>query len=280
MAVELRGDAVRHDYSLYGSLFVRQLFELLEKGEVIEVPTDTPLSEQQAWSYFRDIVLGIEYLHFQKIIHRDIKPSNLLVGDDGRLHIGDFGVCNEFDGADALLAGTAGTPAFMAPEALSRLPGGYSGKAADVWSMGITLYTFVYGRLPFQDDNILSLYNKIQYQPLKFPQSPSISNELKDLVTKMLRKNPAERLELQQIKDHSWVTCFGTALLPSAADNCSSRVEVTDEEISSCVRSIPKLNTLILVKSMLKKHSFSHPYKKDGFKRANSAPGSYDFFNR
>ena len=66
--------------------------------------------------------------------------------------------------------------------------------------MGITLYTFVYGRLPFQDDNILSLYNKIQYQPLKFPQSPSISNELKDLVTKMLRKNPAERLELQQIK--------------------------------------------------------------------------------
>ncbi|CAL4080881.1 unnamed protein product, partial [Meganyctiphanes norvegica] len=103
-------------------------FELLEKGEVMEIPTDVPLSEDQAWTYFRDMVLGIEYLHYQKIIHRDIKPSNLLLGDNGHVQIADFGVCNEFDGKDAFLTNTAGTPAFMAPEALSTSRDKFSGK--------------------------------------------------------------------------------------------------------------------------------------------------------
>ncbi|KAH6933954.1 hypothetical protein HPB50_019305 [Hyalomma asiaticum] len=71
-------------------------------------------------------------VHHQKIIHRDIKPSNLLLDDKGRVQIADFGVCNQFEGVDALLSGTAGTPAFVAPEALSgkrtiRSPGNYSG---------------------------------------------------------------------------------------------------------------------------------------------------------
>ena len=65
-------------------------------------------------------------MHFQHIIHRDIKPSNLLLSEDGRVQIADFGVCNEFHGSDAALSNTAGTPAFMAPEALTNSK--YSGK--------------------------------------------------------------------------------------------------------------------------------------------------------
>ena len=65
-------------------------------------------------------------VHYNHVIHRDIKPSNLLLGDDGRLRIADFGVCNEFQGAeDAWLDNTVGTPAFLAPEALV---GKFSGK--------------------------------------------------------------------------------------------------------------------------------------------------------
>lgn len=69
-------------------------------------------------------------MHYQKIIHRDIKPSNLLLGDDGHVKIADFGVSNQFEGNDALLSSTAGTPAFMAPETLSDTRKSFSGKVS------------------------------------------------------------------------------------------------------------------------------------------------------
>lgn len=261
------------------------VFELLEKGEVMEIPTDMPLSEDQAWAYFRDVLLGIEYLHYQKIIHRDIKPSNLLLGDNGHIKIADFGVCNEFDGKDAFLTNTAGTPAFMAPEALSTSRHKYSGKAADIWAMGITLYAFVYGKLPFHDDNIVVLYDKIRNSPLSFPPIPFVSDDLKDLISLMLEKNPAHRITLPDIKEHPWVTAGNQYLLPTEEENCIL-IEVTDEEVQSCVRSIPKLETLILIKCMLKKHSFQNPFRmnilyKEQFARtgrSHSAPGSYEFY--
>lgn len=72
--------------------------------------------------------LGCFSVHYQKIIHRDIKPSNLLLGDDGHVKIADFGVSNQFEGNDAQLSSTAGTPAFMAPEAISQTGKSFSGK--------------------------------------------------------------------------------------------------------------------------------------------------------
>lgn len=69
-------------------------------------------------------------MHCQKIVHRDIKPSNLLLGDDGHVKIADFGVSNQFEGNDAQLSSTAGTPAFMAPEAISDTGQSFSGKVA------------------------------------------------------------------------------------------------------------------------------------------------------
>ncbi|KAJ9580240.1 hypothetical protein L9F63_004113, partial [Diploptera punctata] len=253
-------------------------FELLERGEVLEVPTDTPLTEAQAWGYFRDVVMGIEYLHYQRIIHRDIKPSNLLLSEDGHVQIADFGVCNEFHGNDAALSSTAGTPAFMAPEALTNSK--YSGKASDIWSMGVTLYAFVYGRIPFHDENVLALYNKIQNDAVVFREKPEISAELKDLISRMLHKDPSQRLTLPEVKRHTWVTAGGTSLLPSEEENCEL-VEVTDEEVQQVIQSIPKLDTLILVKTMLKKHSFQNSSRCEKFQRSgrsHSAPDSYDLF--
>uniref|UniRef100_A0A5F9D2T6 Calcium/calmodulin dependent protein kinase kinase 1 n=1 Tax=Oryctolagus cuniculus TaxID=9986 RepID=A0A5F9D2T6_RABIT len=122
------------------------VFDLLRKGPVMDVPCDKPFPEEQARLYLRDVVLGLEYLHCQKIVHRDIKPSNLLLGDDGHVKIADFGVSNQFEGNDAQLSSTAGTPAFMAPEAISDSGQSFSGKALDVWATGVTLYCFVYGK--------------------------------------------------------------------------------------------------------------------------------------
>ena len=123
------------------------VFEYVEKGLLIDVPTDEPLSEELAWGYFRDLVKGVEYLHCNKIIHRDLKPSNLLLNEQNHVKIVDFGISNEFDGEDAVISNSLGTPAFMPPEALSENRRCWMGKPLDIWAMGITLFCFVYGHV-------------------------------------------------------------------------------------------------------------------------------------
>uniref|UniRef100_A0A2K5HPR8 Protein kinase domain-containing protein n=1 Tax=Colobus angolensis palliatus TaxID=336983 RepID=A0A2K5HPR8_COLAP len=242
---------------------------------VMEVPCDKPFSEEQARLYLRDVILGLEYLHFQKIVHRDIKPSNLLLGDDGHVKIADFGVSNQFEGNDAQLSSTAGTPAFMAPEAISDSGQSFSGKALDVWATGVTLYCFVYGKCPFIDDFILALHRKIKNEPVVFPEEPEISEELKDLILKMLDKNPETRIGVPDIKLHPWVTKNGEEPLPSEEEHCSV-VEVTEEEVKNSVRLIPSWTTVILVKSMLRKRSFGNPFEPQARReeRSMSAPGN------
>ncbi|XP_053225837.1 calcium/calmodulin-dependent protein kinase kinase 2 isoform X5 [Podarcis raffonei] len=250
------------------------VFELVKKGPVMEVPNLKPLTEDQARFYFQDLIKGIEYLHYQKIIHRDIKPSNLLVGEDGHIKIADFGVSNEFKGTDALLTNTVGTPAFMAPETLSETRKIFSGKALDVWAMGITLYCFVFGQCPFMDERILSLHSKIKSQMLEFPDQPDISDELKDLITQMLDKNPESRITVPEIKVHPWVTKNGVEPLPTEDENCTL-IEVTEEEVENSVKHIPSLATVILVKSMIRKRSFGNPFEGSRREeRSLSAPGN------
>ncbi|XP_034953885.2 calcium/calmodulin-dependent protein kinase kinase 2 isoform X2 [Zootoca vivipara] len=250
------------------------VFELVKKGPVMEVPNLKPLTEDQARFYFQDLIKGIEYLHYQKIIHRDIKPSNLLVGEDGHIKIADFGVSNEFKGTDALLTNTVGTPAFMAPETLSETRKIFSGKALDVWAMGITLYCFVFGQCPFMDERILSLHSKIKSQMLEFPDQPDISDELKDLIMQMLDKNPESRITVPEIKVHPWVTKNGVEPLPTEDENCTL-IEVTEEEVENSVKHIPSLATVILVKSMIRKRSFGNPFEGSRREeRSLSAPGN------
>ncbi|XP_041754427.2 calcium/calmodulin-dependent protein kinase kinase 2 isoform X2 [Coregonus clupeaformis] len=237
------------------------VFELVKQGAVMEeMPTDKPLNEDQARFYFQDLLRGIEFLHYQRIIHRDIKPSNLLVGEDGHIKIADFGVSNQFEGADALLTSTVGTPAFLAPETLSETRKNFSGKALDVWAMGVTLYCFVFGVCPFMDERILSLHQKIKTQPVELPEHADISDDLKDLLLKMLDKNPESRISIPQIKVHPWVTRHGAEPLPLEDDNCCMLIEVTEEEVENSVKHIPSLATVILVRTMLRKRSFGNPF--------------------
>ncbi|XP_050441184.1 calcium/calmodulin-dependent protein kinase kinase 2 isoform X6 [Adelges cooleyi] len=260
------------------------VFELLERGEVMQVPGDPPMAESKARSYFRDILVGLEYLHFQRIVHRDIKPSNLLIGANGRVKIADLGVCNEFDGTNDLLSSSAGTPAFTAPEVLDLSTTSYSGKALDMWALGCTLYAFVYGRLPYDADSVLAVHEQIRTQPVQWPVEPETSPQLVHLLHRLLDKNPDTRITLPAVKQHDWVTKNGTEPLPTEQDNCQL-VEVSEEEMMNVVKSIPKLNTLILIKAMLKNHSFLNPFAADETKRklqsshrSHSAPGACTWF--
>ncbi|KRG00726.1 calcium/calmodulin-dependent protein kinase kinase 1 [Drosophila mojavensis] len=269
------------------------VFELVKKGEVLSIPTDKPLSEERALSVFRDCLLGLEYLHYQKIIHADIKPGNLLLTECGHVKIADLGVCNEFLGEDATMSNgaTGGTPAFRAPETLVLGKNVYCGRAADIWALGATLYSLVYGNVPFIANTVPLLYDKIRNDPVVFPGQPKISDELQDCILRMLEKDPANRITLPQLKMHPWVTNNGSYVCPTEDENCCL-VQVDDEDINSVVRSIPKLDTLILIKTMLKNHSFVNPFMRGISGRApqpggsrlekfvkagrsNSAPGSY-----
>ncbi|XP_042165052.1 calcium/calmodulin-dependent protein kinase kinase 1 isoform X1 [Oncorhynchus tshawytscha] len=254
---------------------LHMVFDLMPKGPVMEVPTDSPFTEDQTRLYFRDIVLGMEYLHYQKIVHRDIKPSNLLLGDDSHVKIADFGVSNQFEGNDALLSSTAGTPAFMAPETLSDIRQSFSGKALDVWAMGVTLYCFVFGKCPFIDEYILVLHNKIRTKCVEFPESPEISEELKTLIQRMLDKNPDTRITIPEIKLDPWVTQDGCDPLPLEEEHCTV-VEVTEEEVQNSVKFVPSLSAVILVKAMLRKRSFGNPFEcpRSREERSMSAPGN------
>lgn len=254
-------------------------------------------------------------MHYQRIIHRDLKPDNLLVGKNGRVQIADLGVCNEFDGNDASMSNVSepGTPAFRAPETLVIGQHSYNGRAVDIWALGATLYALVFGKVPFDAETAFVLYERIRVEPLRFPDESStsssdatatassgatcsalicISAELRHLISGMMEKDTEKRMTLPQIKLDAWVTRSGADALPSEAENCCQLVNVTEDDISSVVKSIPKLDTLILIKNMLKKHSFQNPYapkstagqaRIERFVRAgrsNSAPGAYHGIER
>lgn len=114
-------------------------------------------------------------MHYQNVIHRDIKPSNLLVTTDYHIKIADFGVSNELsgNGDESLVTGTFGTPAFLAPECVAEQEEArrkINGKCVDVWALGISLYCFVYGHVPFSSDNRMALYQIIRTQEVLFPE--------------------------------------------------------------------------------------------------------------
>lgn len=164
--------------------------------------TMTPLPEGEVWNIFRQVAAGIRYLHYQNVVHGDIKPQNLLVSESGIIKIADFGISKMLnDNAEKMTDG-AGTPAFMSPELIAGQA--FSGQLADVWALGATMYMLVYGHPPWVASNILNLYNKIQQEELVFPETPSIDPGLRDLLTKMMTKDPNDRITIQQVLQHPW----------------------------------------------------------------------------
>ena len=139
--------------------------ELVDGGPVLTEGSYFP--EDTCKTYFVQLIEGLAFLHFHKIIHRDIKPSNLLVDGNGKLKITDFGVSKMFEGDDAELRQTAGTAPFLAPEMLTGEL--FKGKPVDVWAVGITLYLLIYGTLPFQAKTVPEMYEQIRTKEITYP---------------------------------------------------------------------------------------------------------------
>ena len=138
-------------------------------------------------------------VHAQGIIHRDLKPDNCLITEDDVLKIVDFGVSEMFEkDADMNTAKSAGSPAFMPPELCVAKHGQVSGKAADIWSMGVTLYCLRFGRIPFEKSNMLDLYESIRSDPLDVEGEQD--RDFRDLISRLLEKDPAKRITMDEIR--------------------------------------------------------------------------------
>ncbi|KAH9860172.1 hypothetical protein IAQ61_011956 [Plenodomus lingam] len=214
------------------------VMEMCKKGVVMQVGLEEradPYSEEQCRCWFRDMILGLEYLHAQGIIHRDIKPDNCLVTGDDVLKIVDFGVSEMFDKEGEMkTAKSAGSPAFMPPELCVAKHGHVSGRAADIWSMGCTLYCLRFGRIPFERTGMIELYESIRSDPLEFDSD--CNEELKDLLQKLMEKDPKKRITMEEIREHPWVTRQGTDPLLPKSENVSSIIEPpTDEEVNAAI---------------------------------------------
>jgi serine/threonine protein kinase len=118
-------------------------------------------TEEKARYYFRQLVSAMDHSHNANIVHRDLKLENLLLDENKDLLITDFGMGTTFDPfSDTRLDSFCGTPTFAAPEVISGIP--YVGAKSDVWSMGVILYYFTAGKLPFSGSTISILYRNIK----------------------------------------------------------------------------------------------------------------------
>ncbi|KAJ8768721.1 hypothetical protein K2173_023625 [Erythroxylum novogranatense] len=160
------------------------------------------IGESTARKYLRDIISGLMYLHAHNVVHGDIKPDNLLVTRTGIVKIGDFSVSQVFEDDNDELCRSPGTPVFTAPECC--LGQNYHGKAADTWAVGLTLYCMILGQYPFLGETIQDTCDKIVDNPLVLPSE--INPQLKDLLEGLLCKDPVQRMTLDTVANHSWVT--------------------------------------------------------------------------
>uniref|UniRef100_A0A8C6P438 non-specific serine/threonine protein kinase n=1 Tax=Nothobranchius furzeri TaxID=105023 RepID=A0A8C6P438_NOTFU len=185
--------------------------------------------------YFAETVLALEYLHNYGIVHRDLKPDNLLITSMGHIKLTDFGLSKiglmslttnlyeghiEKDAREFLDKQVCGTPEYIAPEVILRQ--GY-GKPVDWWAMGVILYEFLVGCAPFFGDTTEELFGQVISDEIVWPEGDEVlPQDAQDLISKLLRQNPLERLGTGgafEVKQHSFFTDLDwTGLLRQKAE--------------------------------------------------------------
>ena len=176
------------------------IMEYCSKGELFDyIVKQEKLNEIEAAIFFYQLIIGVEYIHKEKLAHRDLKPENLLLTKNYLLKIIDFGLCHDFDGTK-LLKTKCGSPSYAAPEILRGFP--YNGFKSDIWCCGIILYGMLCGYLPFDGDNNQEIFKQIVQCNPEYP--PFLENDSIDLLTKILNDEPNQRITINQIKKHSF----------------------------------------------------------------------------
>ncbi|XP_043566769.1 tribbles homolog 3 [Chiloscyllium plagiosum] len=167
------------------------------------VRTCKRLREEEAATLFRQMAEAVAHCHQHGIVLRDLKLRKFIFANRQRnkLRLENLDDACVLKGEDDSLMDKHGCPAYVGPEILNTKQS-YSGRAADVWSLGVVLYTMLVGRYPFQDMEPAALFSKIRRGLYTVPDH--ISPKAKCLIQCILRRNPAERLTASEILDHPW----------------------------------------------------------------------------
>ncbi|XP_042371479.1 microtubule-associated serine/threonine-protein kinase 3 isoform X3 [Plectropomus leopardus] len=184
------------------------VMEYVEGGDCANLLKNMgPLPVEMTRLYFAETVLALEYLHNYGIVHRDLKPDNLLITSMGHIKLTDFGLSKiglmnmttnlyeghmEKDTREFVDKQVCGTPEYIAPEVILRQ--GY-GKPVDWWAMGVILYEFLVGCVPFFGDTPEELFGQVVSDEIIWPEGDdALPNDAQDLITRLLRQSPLDRL--------------------------------------------------------------------------------------
>ena len=216
-------------------------------------------TEHEARTLFQQLLYALQYCHAHGVVHRDIKLENIMLDEHGDVKLIDFGLANYVrDGT--FLTTSCGSVNYAAPEILSGEP--YSGPEVDIWSAGIVLFILQTGYLPFDDNNLSTLFTKIKNSDYELP--PILSGESADLIGRMLNPDPVNRISLSQILKHPWfcinipnhltfqLNCMDHELVSLTEAKNKSITKVDQEIFNKCIAN-PRLVNKYFDEEKLKK---------------------------
>lgn len=177
------------------------VMELCPGGDLLKfVKKRRWLEESQAKFLFKQLMLGVAYMHKSGVVHRDLKLENILLDSHGNIKIGDFGVSRRIL-KDQTLFEQCGTPTYIAPEVMS--DAGYKGFPVDIWSAGICLFAILHGHVPLEAYELDDLTPEFFAQKIDFCED-ELSSQILDLIKGMLTIDVAKRLTAEEVLHHPW----------------------------------------------------------------------------
>uniref|UniRef100_A0A8C2BTY3 non-specific serine/threonine protein kinase n=1 Tax=Cyprinus carpio TaxID=7962 RepID=A0A8C2BTY3_CYPCA len=183
------------------------VMEFLEGGALTDIVTHTRMNEEQIATVCLSVLKALSYLHTQGVIHRDIKSDSILLTSDGRIKLSDFGFCAQVSKEVPKRKSLVGTPYWMAPEVISRLP---YGTEVDIWSLGIMVMEMVDGEPPYFNEPPLQAMRRIRDNlPPRLKDSHKVSSVLRVFLDLMLVREPSQRASALELLQHPFLKLSG-----------------------------------------------------------------------